>query len=347
MKNKHFINLIILSLTSAILLACGSKNNTEQQKQANGFSVKTSVVNIDSSGKQNYYIGTAEASQTVAVSFASVGTVARVNVSEGQAVGKGQVLATLNNTSYKSSLDMSEAMEAQARDAYNRLNKVYKEGSLPEVKFVEIDSKLKQAVSAKQIAQKNYSDCVLKSPISGVIGVKSVEPGSNALPMTPAFTIYQIDKILVKIPVPENEIAKIKKGMRAQIIIPALDNRLCEGAVKEIGIIANPVSHTYDVKVEISNSKKEIKPGMICNIYLNSVSSNSAISIPANSIQSNNGEQFVFVLNSDNKSVRKQIVVPGNYNGNNIYIKSGLNPGDKIIVSGQQKLYDNAIVIPE
>ncbi|HPI21448.1 MAG TPA: efflux RND transporter periplasmic adaptor subunit, partial [Candidatus Kapabacteria bacterium] len=191
---------------------------------------------------------------------------------------------------------------------------------------------------------KNLKDCVLKAPISAMVGKKNVEPGSNSLLAGSAFTLYKIDEVLIKVPVQENEISKIKKGEVAKILVPALDNQEFSGTIQEIGVVSNPISHTYDIKIKIQNQNNLLKPGMVCNVYLKSNSNNGTISVPSNAVVSQNKKNYVYLINSNN-SVTKQEVSVAAYQGNNIIIRSGLEAGDKIVVTGQQKLYDGASIV--
>ncbi len=338
--------LAAFALPLIILQGCSRGESAESKRQgADAYPVAVDAARSDSSAKENYYIGTVEAAKTIPVSFSIPGTVENVYAAEGQFVHKGQVLASLNSATYRSSVKMSEAVEKQAKDAYNRLSKVYNEGSLSEIKFVEIESKLQQAVAATDIARKSLSDCIIKAPISAMVGRKSIEPGANALPMTAAFTLYSIDNVLITVPVPEDEISKIKKGQTARIIVPALDNREFSGAVHEIGVAANMISHTYDVKIMIANPQNMLKPGMVCNVYMNTNSEMRAVSVANNAIVSENGKKFVYIVEGGANKVKKQEVSTGKYSGSNIIILAGINPGDKIVVAGQHKLYDGASII--
>ena len=345
MKLNYVWNCILIAIASLTLSSCG-KSNAEKTLDdgSRAFQVVAAQVTEDTASKDNYYIGTVEASVTTPVSFSSMGTVEKVLVSPGQFVGKGQVLATLNSATYKSSLDMAESMEKQAKDAYDRLSKVYKEGSLPEIKFIEIESKLQQAVSSAQIARKAYNDCILRAPVSAMVGVRNAEPGTSANPINPAFTLYKIDNVYIKVAVPENEISKMKKGATAKVQIGALGGKEFSGRIEEIGVIANTITHTYDIKLLVKNNNNEIKPGMVSNVYMANSGTSSSIVVPNDAVLSYAGKNYVFVLNADGKTVKKQEVAVGKYIGNNLAIRDGLTLSDKIIVAGQHKLYHNAQV---
>ncbi len=146
----------------------------------------------------------------------------RYMADEGTHVKKGQLLASLNSDNYRNALQLTAAKEKQAKDAYDRLSEVYKNGSLPEVKMVEMETGLEQANAAAQIATKNLADCKLYSPANGIIGKRSIEPGMNVIPGITVLTIVKIDKVFIRVSIPENEIVSTNVGQQALIRVPAL-----------------------------------------------------------------------------------------------------------------------------
>ena len=95
---------------------------------------------------------------------------------------------------------------------------------------------------------------------AGVIGSRNIELGSNAMPGVPAFELVNINTVYVKISVPENEITKIQKGMKADVIIPAVSSEAYPGVVDKIGVLASTISKTYEVKLKVQNKGLVIKP---------------------------------------------------------------------------------------
>lgn len=81
--------------------------------------------------------------------------------------------------------------------------------SLPDMKWVEVESKLEQARSMERISRKNLEDRNLYAPFGGVIGKRMVEAGENVQPGQPVFSLLRIETVNVKIAVPENEVATL------------------------------------------------------------------------------------------------------------------------------------------
>ncbi len=289
------------------------------------------------------YSGTIVESESFPLNFSVVGTVNRVFVSEGEYVKKGQLLAELNEESYKYAYEMTLATLKQAEDAYKRLKPMYDNANLQEIKMVEVETGLQQAKSASYIAKKNLEDCKLYSPVSGVVGKRSIEPGMNTIPNLTSIEIIKIEKVFAKIPVSENDISSIRKGDKARIKISALNGKIFDGMIEDIGVLADPIAHTYMIKIGIANSSYQIKPGMICNVLLIKSNATSVLSIPTEAILvDEQGRRFVYTVNQ-NKAQRKYIEL-GKLLKNGVEITSGLNDGELIVIAGQQKLVDNSLV---
>ena len=290
------------------------------------------------------YSGTIVESESYPLSFSVVGTVSRVLVSEGDIINKGQLLAELNEESYTHAYEMTTASLKQAEDAYKRLKPMYDNGNLQEIKFVEVETGLQQAKSANYISKKNLEDCKLYSPISGVVGKKSIEVGMSAIPNMISISIIKIEKVYARVPISENDIASIKKGDKATIKIAALNDNIYEGIIEEIGVIADPIAHTYPIKIGISNSNKQIKPGMICNVIISrSKNEQSELTVPSRAVLiDENGRNFVFIVNQ-NKAIRKYVTI-GKPLRNEIEVINVLNQGEQVVVSGQHKLVNNSLI---
>lgn len=87
---------------------------------------------------------------------------------------QGQLLATLDEVSMQNRYQAAKAALKQAEDAYQRMKELHEKGSLAEMKWVEVQSKLQQAQSMEAVARKNLTDCQLYAPFSGVIAEKSL-----------------------------------------------------------------------------------------------------------------------------------------------------------------------------
>jgi RND family efflux transporter MFP subunit len=336
-------NLILLAILFA-MISCKQKQETTTKEVA-PIKVKTQTVQTANGLSNLRYSGTVEAAQTIPLTFQSSGTVEKVLVQEGDIVRKGQLLAVVDKTDNQSIYNSSLAMYNQAKDAYDRLKQVYNNGSLPEVKWVEMETNLKKAESQLEIAKNNLDKCNLYAPTSGVVGKRNIEPGQSAISSFSPIKLVKIETVMVKISVPENEIGKIRKGMTAGFIISALDNKQFEGTITNIGVVADQFSRTYEVKLTVKNNDLEIKPGMVCDVTLNTNNEKQMVLVPYNAVSKDSeGNSYVYVVSPDSKSVKKQTIKVGGYQSSGLEVISGLTTSEVIVVEGKEKLSDNSII---
>lgn len=343
MKNKKY-ELYAFLLVSGFLIQSCSEANIERKEKDKPVVIEVSSVKENNGEDEIAFSGTIEESEVVPLSFSGLGTISKVLVTEGEFVKKGQLLAELNEETYRNAYEMTCATLKQADDAFKRLEPMYKNGNLSEVKFVEIETALQQAKAANAIAKKSLNDCKLYSPIYGVVGKRNIEPGMNAMANLTSINIIKIEKVFAKVPIAENEISNVKKGINATIKIAAINNKVFNGVVEEIGVMADPIAHTYKIKIGIVNKNYLIKPGMICQVTLKGSSKKYELTIPVGSLLVDEyGKNYVYVF-KNNKAQRK-FVKTGKLFNQGIEILEGINAGDKIVVSGQHELVDNSDVI--
>jgi RND family efflux transporter MFP subunit len=328
-------------LAAAICLLSAGCSKTEQAEEKTAVEVKIEPIHKTELCAGQSFSGTVEESSASTLSFSVGGTVKSIAVSAGQHVAQGALIATLDASQVQSALDAASATLEQAQDAYSRLAKLHDNNSLPEIQWVEAESKLKQAQSTYNISKKNLSDTRLYAPFSGYIKEKNVEVGHNVMPGSPVVELVTVSNVKVCISVPETEISRIAVGNEVKIQVPALSNQTFVGKINEKGVAANPISRSYEVKAVVSNPKSELLPGMLCTLYIDSAdAAEEAIVVPTSIVQlDSSNRNFVWVA-VDGKAARRYVEL-GRFDGDKVVVASGLAEGDNLIVEGQQKVSDD------
>ena len=345
MKKNSFQTLTVMAAITLMLMSCGSKEE-KTNSQAPILVREMTLGEEITSGNDFDYSGTVEEETGTTLSFSAVGTINRLNVKVGDRVRKGQLIASIDPTNLRNSYDMTHTTKLQAQDAYKRFKMLHEQGTLSDIKWVEVQSKMEEAIAAENIARKNLSDCNLYAPYDGIIAEKNAEVGQNIGPGIPVAKLVTTHILNVNISVPESEIASITIHQRARIRVQALGGKMYDGYVTEKSVIADPVSRSYSVKVRVENASQDLLPGMVSEVQMagsspqaskSSTASTDAIIIPAPLIQlSDDNSNFVW-LDEGGKAVRRTIVC-GDYQSNGVVILSGLKPGDHLITEGQQKV---------
>ncbi|MBO6117730.1 MAG: efflux RND transporter periplasmic adaptor subunit [Bacteroidales bacterium] len=327
--------IIIASAVAMLCIGCSHKqeNKTTDQK----VKVETQKVEMLNYSAQNSYNGVVEEDQGVILSFFSGGKLDRINVTEGQFVGQGQLLAQVDEENFRNLHQASQAMKDQAEDAYNRLKTLKDSGSLAEIQWQEVTSKLQQAVSSEQISMKTLKDAKMYAPFSGYIAKKYVQKGENLAPNAPILKLVKIDNVKVKISLPEEEISSVKVGQNVKIKAAALGDRIFNGRIAEKGINADRFSRTYEVKITVNNSDKSLLPGMLCDVYLVGNAPQDVIILPCDVVQMD-WDNKPFVWKAVQGKAQKQYVRLGMNVAKGVQVTDGLSVQDEIIIQGQQKV---------
>lgn len=281
--------------------------------------------------------GTLEAERTTTLSFSVPGTVEQVFVEEGQAVKRGQLIARVNARSYQDALSIAQSKASQAEDACRRLRPMADNKTIPEVKMVEVETGLQQARLSVSMAQKNVSDCVLVAPDSGVVARRSVEAGASVAPGLPVVAIVHTKTLLATAPVAEARVSQTKPGQAARVFVPALD-KWFDGRIRDVGVVADPLTRTYQVRVSLANPDGIMRVGMLAEVDLLETDRPLSGVVPPESIRvDEKGNPYVFVVLPTNTIEQRAVKVTG-YVGEGSAIQGGLSEGESVITSGTAML---------
>ncbi len=339
MKKIFLLAMVVLTIVSC------QKKQERGEEETVGVTVERAALSSDYG--QLPYVGVVEEESSTSVSFTGMAMLQSMTVSEGQPVKKGQLLAVIDETQARNALATTKASLDQAKDAYERMKLLHDNGSLPDMKWVEVESKVQQAQSAYDMAQKNLEDCRIYAPVSGVVGTKIMGVGETVLPSEPVLTILSIDNVKVRVAIPEREIAGITSGTPTTITVDALGDETFHGGRIEKGVSADPLTHTYDIRIRVPNPGRKLLPGMVARIQIKNekIKNEGAVTLPVKAVQQAT-EKTLFVWVARDGKAHRQPVAIGQTVGNRIVIESGLSEGDEVIVEGYQKLGEGTPVKP-
>ncbi len=195
-------------------------------------------------------------------------------------------------------------------------------------------SGIESAKAALDIAKNNLDNCSVTAPISGYVSAKSINKGQMAAQGSPLFTITNTSSVDAQINVTEAVIALVRVGTKATISVKSAGIEDMEGNVSVVNPVKNAATGLYSVKISIPNAKGTLKEGMLADITLVTESDNNVITVPSNALMQENNEFYVYVANGSN--AEKRVVETGISSDEYTEILSGLQIGDKVVVSGKE-----------
>lgn len=345
---KTIIKLTSLSLLTLTIVSCSDKSNETAEEE------KKPVVKVEQVFNQDVaqigtYTATVEPELINNISTSTPNRIKEILVDEGYNVAKGQTVAILddvNITSYEIQVANARANLENVRQNYDRAVKLLQIGGGTQQSVDQMQLQLTNAensLSAAERTLKNIKEnTILISPISGVVTARNYDPGdmTGALPIV---TVAQVNPVKIIINVPEGELSKVKKGMPASITFDTYGDEVFTGHITMVSPTVDTNTRTFGVEIGLNNSNNKILPGMFGRVKLELGQANHVV-VPDRAVvkQPGSANQYVYVYH-DGK-VNYNLVELGQRLGNTYELLSGVEPGDTVVVTGQNKLADGMAV---
>jgi len=307
--------------------------------------VPVSVVEIKSVAMRDvvFLPGETEAYEDVKVAANTSGRVEWIGLSEGQVVEKGELLAKIDVSALRASLEHAKAAYKLANDLSERRRRLYENKIIAKEELDQSETQRKLAAADLEQVKVRYSHGFPKSPISGVINHLYVDVGEYAEMGKPIADIVNIDKIKINVRVPELDVRYVKKGQKTPIKIDAFADLILIGSVEFVAFKADPATKTFLVRSVIDNQDHDIRPGMIGRVAFVRHNIPDAVAAPLFAIVDKGGERIVFV--EKDGVAESRVISIGVIEEDRVQITSGLNIGDHLIVKGHTEVEDGMQVI--
>src|ERR1700738_3071992 len=345
----------------------GGSGQGRQGMGAGGFVVPVVVATAQRGDLPVYFngLGTVTAFNTVTVRSRVDGQITKINFQEGQNVHQGDSLLEIDPRPYQVQLEQAEGQlakdQAQLRDVqvnYERFQLLYKEGVIPkqqvdtqgaQVGQFEGAIKADQGVIDSAKLQLVYSRVI--APISGRIGLRLVDVGNivHATDSNGLLVITQLQPIAVIFALPQDQLPQVATKLRdgQQLVVDAYDrddtSKIESGKLLTIDNQIDTTTGTYKLKAVFNNDKNPLFPNQFVNVHLLADVKKNLMIVPASAIQRGPQGTYVYVVQNAN-TVKIQTVTLAQTAANTVGLSAGLNPGDVVVVDGQDKLQDGSKV---
>lgn len=369
-------NLVPVILTVLILASCGGgdelemKKKTLEDKKAQLEALKTEIKQLEeeiadmegaddevASGKPvtvepavvkpySHKVtiqGIAMSKENVIVSPEYSGTILEILVEEGQVVSQGALLAKVDNSILLQNLQELETSLDLAKTVFEKQERLWNQNIGSEIQYLEAKNNLETLEKKKATLETQISKTNITAPIAGTVDEIFPNPGEMAAPGQPFCRIVDLAKMEIHADVPENYLPYVKQGEMVSINLPAI-GRNVESTVKTIGQFIDPNNRTFSIILDIDNKDGMIKPNLLAEIEIPTVTSDSALVIPGEIVQTSNNGDYVYIADPSGSFALKRFVsVKDNFKGDAwIEEKEGsIAPGDKLIMMGYRDVNDS------
>jgi membrane fusion protein (multidrug efflux system) len=338
MKRIIIINLALILLLS--FSACGKKKETvknmEQLQKENGIPIRTTVVTPKPFVQALTYNAPLSGIEESTAKAMVSDVVLSVNAKVGDYVKKDQVIITFPQDTPSAQYEQANSAYLNAKATYDRMTRLFAQGAISQQDMDNVTtgynvSKANLNASAQMIH--------VKAPISGYITAMKVNPADHVFPAAELFTVSNTSRYKAVIWVPDSEIQKIKKGMKATAV---WGEQTLTGRISTVSLAMDQDKKAFKAEIVFDTHPKQIISGVTLEIRLEVSNIPNAIVIERKSIVEAGDQKFVW-LEVDKKAVKTEITTK-NDNGIEYEVISGLKAGDNVITEGISLLTDNALV---
>ena len=326
------------------------------------------------------FSGRLEAVERVDIRSRVAGTVQSVHFREGALVKKGDLLLTIDPAPYAADVERAEAQvaAAQARQTYSKSEYERAQRLLDERAIAqreadervnaqrEADANLRAARAALQTAQLSLGYTQVRAPVAGRVGRLEITVGNlvAAGPGAPVLTtLVSVSPIYASFDADEQVVTRALKNLQAtnkrsgsgaasletipvQMGTSATADTPFAGKLQLVDNQVDPKSGTVRVRAVFDNADGSLIPGQFARLRMGQVKSTEALLVNERAVGTDQNKKFVMVVGSDNKAAYREVTLGANVNGLRI-VTSGLQPQERVIVNGLQRVRPGALVAPQ
>jgi len=360
-------------LGAALLLCSALAGCSREQKNAKASApippVPVGVATVQQRSFPVYLtgLGSVLAFNTVALKTRIDGQITQVNFQEGQEVKEGELLIQIDPRPYQvalataqANLQRDEAQLTNAKAQYQRMRALYEGGVIAkqdldaqEASFGQYEGTIAADKAAIESAKLNLVYTRITSPINGRIGLRQVDIGNyvQASATTPMVIITQTHPIAIVFTLPEDQLQAVRQRMSQGALSVDVYSRddqtkLSTGKLLTIDNQIDATTGTAKLKAVFENPDNSLWPNQFVNVHLLLETRKDALTVPVSAIQRGPQGTFTYLVD-DKNTVQVRPVQVALTQGTVAVIASGLQPGEKVVTDGQEKLQAGSRVAPQ
>ncbi len=271
------------------------------------------------------------------------GTVEEVRADLGDPVREGEVLVRIDTRALAQQVAEAEAVFRQAEDRRERAEKLFERRSITRQDQIDAQASYEVAESRLGSARLALEKAVIRAPWSGRIASRLTEVGDYAAPGTPLVEIVQTDRLRVRATLAASDLPLIRVGAPVTVTVTSLPGESFEGRVTRLGAELDPATRTLEMEAELDNDDGRLKPGLFGRLAVPLAELPSAILVPLSALLDLEDGRAVYVV-EDGRATRRRVEL-GRVRAADVVVTAGLQPGDRVIVQGQDRVSEGQPVV--
>ena len=332
-QTKSFQKKEAIKGKTAALRKPGKKR--DNKKRTN---VRVQEVNLESLSIKSTYVGNLLPNQRVIMRSEIDGVIENIYFDEGDEIVNNKKLIDISTKELSLKLKIAFADSKLAETNLKRDEKLAKDNLIPNAQLDQTRTFAERALLNRELAKISLNKSIINSPLSGTVKTRFVKAGEFVRKGDRLVEILNVDRILVKVNIPEQEILQFNIGQKVDIELYILEKKLFEGKVKKIGLEADASNRTFPVEIEVNNRERELRPGMLARVTFTKRVDQDQVVIPRHTILERDSGRIVYVVDKGKAFQRE--VSTGISQREKVQILVGLGRGEQLVVEGHTKLTD-------
>jgi membrane fusion protein, multidrug efflux system len=342
---ERVAGMAAIGLLLAVTVGCAKHKGARQAFARPAMPVETVVVSPQPVADRFEAVGTVEAREAVTVVSEIDGTVVDLPFREGEPIGKGGLIAQLDDAQLKAEVDRAEALRAQSAARHGRVQSVVEQGAGAPQDLDDAAADLKVAEASLALARARLAKTRIVAPFDGIAGARRLSPGAFVRAGDPITDLAQIAELRVNFSAPERYLSQLSRGAAVEVSTTAYPGYEIKGEIAVVEPVLDPATRSARVVVRLLNPGGRFRPGMSANISAVLNERPNALTVPNEAVFEENSQAFVYVVKPDSTVVRRALTL-GTRLRDEVEVLSGLEAGMRIVRAGHQKLYESAKVVP-
>jgi len=307
----------------------------KNQKKTN---VRIKQVNLESLSIQSTYVGYLLPNKRVLMRSEIDGVIEKIDFEEGDEITKGKRLVDISTKEHRLKLKIAITDSNLADINIKRDEKLAAQNLIPNAQLDQTKTRAESASLNKELAEISLNKSLISSPLKGTIKTRHIKVGEFVRKGDKLVEILDIDKIIVKVNIPEQEILSIQVGQNVEVALYIMEKKTFLGRVKNIGLEADSSNRTFPVEILVDNKERQLRAGMLARATFTKSVDQDQIVIPRHTVLERDQGRVVYVF-EDGKAFRRDITI-GLSQLDQVQVVQGLNKGELIVVEGHTKLTD-------
>lgn len=325
---------VALALLAA--LGCGSDSEGKTPTAMPPVSVEVVAVTPRRLPLTLPAVGSLRSRETTTVAAEIEGVVTSLDVPEGQAVEAGHLLARLDDDEARAALSVARARYDNAKRRLARLQSLRQANASSEQALDDALSEYDSAAGQLQEVETRLRKTYIRTPFAGLLGLREASIGQYLSPGDPIVQITGIDPLELVFSVPEQHTAKIREGQTVLGMIGQCGQRF-EARVVAIDPRVDAVTRMVRAQARVPNAEAALRPGMSVRLRLVVDEIPEAIVVPQAAIIRQGTRRLIYALDEEGLARQHQVEL-GQFFVDGVHVRSGLSPGESVVVTGHQKL---------